>query len=498
MYRSFLRQLWRYYVMGSAMAVGGVGTTFMLTTLRVSAQEGKWLIAILFTSAMVMAAAEAIVFARDVAPIRRFFASQSPDPSLALAAFKQVQRFPLLAVRRILGPHLFGLSIPGAGLTALCIHYHILSLPYRYILYALAGAVLIASLHGLIEFFLTTKACRPLLASLSAQIGSMAEQVPLSISLKTKLQLTVLFSSAFPVLLFSLATEIKWSMTDPNGAHWSYWPWAATILLFCIGFSIFLTRLLVEEIHEPVNVLLTHMKRAETEAYEPIAHNVYTDEFAELLRGFNHMIGAVHSRDQLNKQLLDSFITVLTAALDARDPYTAGHSLRVAHYARAIGEKLALPPEQLEVLYRSALLHDIGKIGIPDAVLLKEGKLSEEEFAWIKKHPVIGESILREIQPLEPVEPLLPGIRSHHERIDGKGYPDGLRGEDIPLFGRIIAVADAFDAMTSDRPYRKGMEIHQAAAILRQGKGTQWDEEMVEAFLQWMEETMPSTATAVS
>lgn len=134
---------------------------------------------------------------------------------------------------------------------------------------------------------------------------------------------------------------------------------------------------------------------------------------------------------------------------------------------------------------------------VPDAILLKEGKLSDDEFAWIKKHPALGEAILREVRPIEPIEPLLAGIRPHHERMDGKGYPDGLAGDDIPLFGKIIAVADAFDAMTSDRPYRKGMDIHQAADILRKGKGTQWDGELVDLFLKHLkEERLLSTSAA--
>jgi HD-GYP domain-containing protein (c-di-GMP phosphodiesterase class II) len=120
---------------------------------------------------------------------------------------------------------------------------------------------------------------------------------------------------------------------------------------------------------------------------------------------------------------------------------------------------------------------------VPDSVLNKEGKLSVEEFDLIKLHPVLGESILKQVQPARAMAPLLPGVRSHHERYDGSGYPDGLRGEGIPFFGRIIAVADAFDAMTTDRPYRKGMSFEKALLILRQGMGTQWDPMLVQLFL---------------
>ncbi|NOU73133.1 HD domain-containing protein [Paenibacillus sp. LMG 31458] len=131
--------------------------------------------------------------------------------------------------------------------------------------------------------------------------------------------------------------------------------------------------------------------------------------------------------------------------------------------------------QELDLLNKTALLHDIGKIGVRDDVLLKESRLTNEEFEQIKLHPVLDESILKQIEPAEAMAPLLPGVRSHHERYNGGGYPDGLKGLDIPEFGRIIAVADAFDAMTSDRPYRKGMPIEKALAILAEGKGTQWD-----------------------
>ena len=154
----------------------------------------------------------------------------------------------------------------------------------------------------------------------------------------------------------------------------------------------------------------------------------------------------------MNEQLLQSYFSTLAAALDARDTYTAGHSQRVASYALMIGRSAGLDSHELDVLHKTALLHDIGKIGVPDNVLLKEGRLTDEEFDQIKLHTVMGENILRQIEPLEAMAAFLPGVRSHHERYDGKGYPDGLSGSDIPQMGRIIAVADAYDAMTSIVP----------------------------------------------
>ncbi|MNE41724.1 Cyclic di-GMP phosphodiesterase response regulator RpfG [compost metagenome] len=158
--------------------------------------------------------------------------------------------------------------------------------------------------------------------------------------------------------------------------------------------------------------------------------------------------------------------------------------MRVAEYAVNIGILAKLPDDQLHDLRKAALLHDIGKIGIRDDVLLKDGRLTDEEWEQIKQHPVLGESILKQIEPMDAMAPFLPGVRSHHERYDGKGYPDGLQGDEIPLFGRIIAVADAFDAMTSDRPYRKGMDTSTAIGILEEGRGTQWDPHFADLFIE--------------
>jgi len=195
------------------------------------------------------------------------------------------------------------------------------------------------------------------------------------------------------------------------------------------------------------------------------------------------MVEGIQGRDQENEQLLDSLFTLFAATLDARDPYTAGHSLRVAEYSVEIARAAGLADDQVELLRKSALLHDIGKIGIRDDVLLKEGRLTGEEFDKIKQHPVIGVHILSQVHLPEKLQPILPGVKYHHERYDGKGYPEGLAGESIPVFGRIMAIADAYDAMTSDRPYRKGMPVAKALAILEEGSGTQWDASFTQLFL---------------
>lgn len=153
-----------------------------------------------------------------------------------------------------------------------------------------------------------------------------------------------------------------------------------------------------------------------------------------------------------------------------------------------IGQLAGLSGQELDDLRKSALLHDIGKIGVRDSVLFKEEALTDEEFLQIQSHTVLGENILRQIEPADKMAPYLGGVRSHHERYDGLGYPDGLAGTNIPLHGRIIAVADAYDAMTSDRPYRKGMDHERALGILEQGRGSQWDPEFAGLFLDYFGE----------
>jgi HD-GYP domain-containing protein (c-di-GMP phosphodiesterase class II) len=178
------------------------------------------------------------------------------------------------------------------------------------------------------------------------------------------------------------------------------------------------------------------------------------------------------------KDLLFGVIRSLTSAIDAKDPYTSGHSERVARIAVRLGEQLGLPASQRGDLYLMGLLHDVGKIGIRDEVLLKPGKLTPEEYRQIQQHVRIGVHILTDLKKLHH---LLPGVKHHHECLDGSGYPAGLSGESIPLAARILAVADAFDAMSSSRPYRRRLAPAQIDEIFRKGAGTQWDPQVVEA-----------------
>jgi putative two-component system response regulator len=189
---------------------------------------------------------------------------------------------------------------------------------------------------------------------------------------------------------------------------------------------------------------------------------------------------------QLNDQLepVENVIFALARTVEAKDEYTVGHIERLSRYASAIGERLGLGDTDLTALRYGALLHDVGKIGIDETIIRKPGPLTAEEYAIMQKHPLIGERI---VAPLRLAARVSPIVRSHHERWDGNGYPDGLAGENIPLGARVVAVIDAYDAMTTQRPYNRVLSSIQAIQQLRMAAGTIWDPLVVEAFAGWID-----------
>jgi putative nucleotidyltransferase with HDIG domain len=203
---------------------------------------------------------------------------------------------------------------------------------------------------------------------------------------------------------------------------------------------------------------------------------------ASLLNSVGAILGIHLSNRDLYRQqseFLASVVRALTSAINAKNQYTCGHSDRVARLSVRLAKEMGCDAELLHTLYMAGLLHDIGKIGIDDAILDKPGKLTEEEFNVVKKHPELGYRILADIKQLADA---LPAVLHHHEQWDGGGYPFKLAGEQIPLIARIMAVADAYDAMTSDRPYRPGMPVERVDAIFEKGSGQQWDAEVIKAY----------------
>jgi putative nucleotidyltransferase with HDIG domain len=196
-----------------------------------------------------------------------------------------------------------------------------------------------------------------------------------------------------------------------------------------------------------------------------------------------HVSAGIESAQLIKKQreLFLATIAMLAQAVELRDPYTGGHTVRVTEYSMLLGTQLELSREDMELIRVGTPLHDIGKIGIDDAILRKPGKLTAQEFEIMKSHTTKGAKILEQVGDLSSVIPI---VRSHHERWDGFGYPDGLAGENIPRLARIVGVCDAFDAMTSDRPYRQGMPAEAAFAEVEKQKAKQFDPEVADVFLK--------------
>jgi HAMP domain-containing protein len=238
-------------------------------------------------------------------------------------------------------------------------------------------------------------------------------------------------------------------------------------------------------VSRPVRRLVSSTRRmAEGDFSTPVPH-IHDREMGPLADEFNRMRKKVaETYEELERGYLD-MARALVASLEARDHYTAGHTERVGQYAVSMARRLGMDDEETARLKKAADLHDIGKIGVSDSVLLKPAKLSPEEFAEIKRHPGKSGEIVNYLGFLRDVVPIVEG---HHERYDGNGYPRGLRGENIPRGARILAVADAYDAMTSSRAYRNAMDHDVATDRLKEGAGSQWDPEIVAAFLEMIED----------
>ncbi len=229
--------------------------------------------------------------------------------------------------------------------------------------------------------------------------------------------------------------------------------------------------------------------------------DIAVNSFAEILAK-RHFENGINFEEELIKKLnnntdvinhnnLMEVVTSLAGAIDAKDPYTKGHSTSVSRYSEALARAINLPEQDVERIKIGAMLHDVGKIGIPENVLKKPGKLTDEEWQIMKQHPTIG--VDKVLAPNEMLREFIPIVKYHHERLDGKGYPEGLKGDEIPYEARIVSVADAYHALVSDRPYRKGMPIEKACAILQEGAGIQWDSDLVRAFIT----IAPSLTTSV-
>lgn len=201
-------------------------------------------------------------------------------------------------------------------------------------------------------------------------------------------------------------------------------------------------------------------------------------ERAELLARVGSLLKLKHRTDELERA--EAVVFTLARSIEGKDPYTHGHCERLSDYSARLGEQLRLSEDEITALRRAGIVHDVGKIAVPDAILLKPGRLTEEEWKVVRQHPVVGERICA---PLKSFRLVLPIIRHHHEKLDGSGYPDGLRGDAIPITARVIQIVDVFDALTTDRPYKKAFSTVDALQTMREelAKGW-WDRPIFEEF----------------
>jgi putative nucleotidyltransferase with HDIG domain len=243
--------------------------------------------------------------------------------------------------------------------------------------------------------------------------------------------------------------------------------------------TILIGLVLADRITRPIDQLVASMRVVSAGDYSRRVQVESPDEIGYLATTFNEMTAALQEQIRARDEAYFRNLEALARAIDARDPYTFEHSARVAAISLELAKGMNLAEADLVVLRRAGLLHDVGKIGVSDKVLAKAGPLNDEEWASIRRHPVIGFEMLKDVPFLQPS---LDPIRHHHERWDGEGYPDGLKGTSISQLARIVTLADAFDAMTSDRPYRKGFSFEFAARTMLSESGRQFDPAVVEAF----------------
>jgi len=272
---------------------------------------------------------------------------------------------------------------------------------------------------------------------------------------------------------------------------------AAAILVVAFFGTLLVSSLIttpVKRLHQGV------LSLASSETFQPVPARS-SDELGALTRNFNRMAETILAqKTSLRKKALQleeayiSMVRVIAASMDARDPYTMGHSTRVARMACALGRRIGLSEEELSNLERAAIFHDLGKIQTPDDVLLKGERLSNAEEERMKNHPVDGTEILR-MAPF--LHRYIPVVRAHHEWYNGEGYPDGLKGDEIPLHSQLIALADAFDAMTTDRPYRQALPEEAAITEILRFRGTQFSPELAKAFAEMMREMPPMDETTL-
>jgi putative nucleotidyltransferase with HDIG domain len=315
--------------------------------------------------------------------------------------------------------------------------------------------------------------------------GTMVKETP-GPSSKFEVETPILFNhKILGAVIIGVNKSVLWE-AQHLARRRIIWGFVITLLLGVIGvfgLSIFITRP-IEELSSGVNEFKQSKRTRPLRVYS-------RDELGKLTESFNKMTELITEQQEklvrYTRELEEAYVStvrVLAAAIDARDSYTLGHSTRVAAASLMLGQEIELSQKELEELEIACFFHDVGKIGTSDAILHKNQTLDFAEQGEVRRHPVDGADILRKAKSLQKY---IPAVRHHHENYDGKGYPDGLEGDKIPLFAAIIAIADAFDAMTSFRPYRNPMPVEEALRELANGAGKEFHPRLVRAFIRAME-----------
>jgi hypothetical protein len=421
---------------------------------------------------------------RQLNPTKRVFLDGSDSLEAARQAYRNLVHWPVLSVGRVMGPHL--LATMGGFLLAINWAHRWSGFPIGPLemLYLLPWYPLNAALHAIIEYLVGARQSQRLMAYLRERFGDEVV-VPSRLRIPFVFKVLGVLVALGLLPLLQVAVLVYFRLESTHLAGLVVWGLFSGLVLMVAGGI-----LLSHEVARPVQAVLEGMQ-AMQEGKGPVrVSTVAWDELADLALGFNNLARALEAERQRNLELYRDTVQTLAAAIDARDPYTRGHSQRVGAYAQLIARKLGWDSPKAYQLYITGLLHDIGKIGVPEAILQKTDKLSPQERQLIESHPLIGYEIVRQSRALAAH---LPGIRHHHERLDGGGYPDGLKGEAIPIEARILAVADVWDALTSHRPYRPALKPAEVYSRLWQealdpaavrALGALWQEGALDALLE--------------
>jgi len=283
--------------------------------------------------------------------------------------------------------------------------------------------------------------------------------------------------SLLPIAVLGVDIDAKEVYALQNAARLK----ALFVLILVIAVSVILGAWVSMGVTQPVQDLVEGTRRIAAGDLDYKVKIKTKDEIGELAKAFNLMAGNLSESRQKLQDYFYRVVQSMVRSIEAKDHYTRGHSDRVSEYAGKIAKAIGFSDEQVEMLERAAQLHDIGKLGIHEDVLNKKSALSDSEWDLVHQHPAVGEEILK---PIFLDEGMLAVVRSHHERFDGKGYPDGLKADQINIFAQIVSVADSYDAMTSSRSYRVGLSKEEAIKRLREGCGSQFNPKIVEAFIK--------------